>query len=70
MDTFREFDKIFALTAGGPGTATEVLSLYIYRTGFQYFKMGQAAAMSIVMLFIIIFASNAFVQRTGVIKLD
>lgn len=70
MDTFREFDKIFALTAGGPGTATEVLSLYIYRTGFQYFKMGQAAAMALVMLFIIIFVSNAFVQRTGVIKLD
>jgi multiple sugar transport system permease protein len=70
MDSFREFDKVFALTAGGPGTSTEVLSLYIYRTGFQYFHMGKAAAMSLVMLFFIIFISNYYIKKTGIIKYE
>lgn len=68
MDSFREFDKVFALTAGGPGTSTEVLSLYVYRTGFQYFHMGKAAAMSLVMLFFIVIISNYYIKKTGVIK--
>ena len=68
MDSFREFDKVFALTSGGPGTSTEVLSLYIYRTGFQYFHIGKAAAMSLIMLFSIVFISNYYIKKTGVIK--
>lgn len=68
MDAFREFDKIFALTAGGPGASTEVLSLYVYRTGFQYFYVGRAAAMALFMLFFIIITSNLYIRFTGVIR--
>ena len=37
-------------TEGGPGFATETISLYIYRTAFRFFDFGYAAAMSFVLL--------------------
>jgi multiple sugar transport system permease protein len=46
MDLMRIFDQIFILTQGGPGFATETISLYIYRTAFRFFNFGYAAAMS------------------------
>ena len=46
MDLLRVFDQIFILTEGGPGFATETVSLYIYRTAFRFFDFGYAAAMS------------------------
>jgi multiple sugar transport system permease protein len=46
MDLLRIFDQIFILTQGGPGFATETMSLYIYRTAFRFFNFGYAAAMS------------------------
>lgn len=62
MDILRLFDKIFVLTFGGPGTATEVLSLYTYRIGFVQSHMGKAAAASYILLFIIVGISFIFVK--------
>lgn len=50
IDTFKIFDKVFALTGGGPGISTETLSMYVYRTGFKFFDLGLASAASVVML--------------------
>jgi multiple sugar transport system permease protein len=50
MDLLRVFDQIFILTEGGPGSATETISLYIYRTAFRFGDFGYAAAMSFVSL--------------------
>jgi multiple sugar transport system permease protein len=50
IDLMRVFDQIFILTEGGPGFATETISLYIYRTAFRFFDFGYAAAMSFVLL--------------------
>ena len=50
MDLVRIFDQIFILTQGGPGTATETVSLYIYRNAFRFSNYGYAAAMSFVLL--------------------
>jgi multiple sugar transport system permease protein len=50
MDLLRVFDQIFILTEGGPGFATEMISLYIYRTAFRFSDFGYAAAMSFVLL--------------------
>lgn len=52
MDLLRIFDQIFLLTQGGPGSATETASLYIYRTAFRFSNFGYAAAMSFVGLVI------------------
>jgi multiple sugar transport system permease protein len=46
IDSIRVFDLIFVLTRGGPGTATEVLSVYSYVTGFTEGDMGTAAALA------------------------
>ncbi|HKX18709.1 MAG TPA: sugar ABC transporter permease [bacterium] len=45
------FTNVLIMTGGGPGGATRVLSLFIYQTGFQYFKMGLASAASMFLLF-------------------
>ena len=49
-DVLRAFDAIFVLTGGGPGTATQLLSLYLYRVGFKFFNSGEAAALAIMVL--------------------
>jgi multiple sugar transport system permease protein len=49
-DVLRVFDHIFILTGGGPGTTTQLLSLYMYRVEFKYFDAGQAAALAVVVL--------------------
>jgi multiple sugar transport system permease protein len=46
IDSIRIFDVIFVLTRGGPGTSTEVLSVYSYVTGFTEGDMGSAAALA------------------------
>jgi multiple sugar transport system permease protein len=43
IDAFKEFDKVFILTGGGPGTATELLSIYIHRVAFRDWDLGYAA---------------------------
>ncbi|MFQ5694597.1 MAG: carbohydrate ABC transporter permease [Terriglobia bacterium] len=50
MDLIRIFDQVFILTQGGPGFATETVSLYIYKTAFRFFDFGYAAALSLVLL--------------------
>lgn len=52
MDLLRVFDQIFILTEGGPGFATETVSLYIYRAAFRFGDFGYAAAMSFVLLLV------------------
>lgn len=44
------FDLVFALTRGGPGNATELLGIYIYNQGFQFFELGYGSAAAMVML--------------------
>jgi multiple sugar transport system permease protein len=58
----RIFLMPYLITGGGPGNATRVLSMLIYETGFSYFKMGQAAAISVV-LFAIMMAFTALQIR-------
>ncbi len=43
----RFFDQIFVLTGGGPGKATETLSVIIYRKAFAQFDFGYASALSL-----------------------
>ena len=50
IDAFKLFDKVYALTGGGPGNATETMSMYVYQKGFKFFDVGLAAAASVVMM--------------------
>ena len=46
------FDLIFVLTAGGPGDATRVLALEMYKTGFQANLMGPASAIAVILVLV------------------
>lgn len=63
IDTFKIFDKVYALTGGGPGTATETISFYIYRQGFTYFNMGRASAAAVVMFLAVSAVSLIYIRQ-------
>lgn len=54
IDAIRTFDVIYVLTAGGPGTSTTTLSIFIYKTAFEAGDFGKAAAAALVVLVVLI----------------
>ncbi|WP_299692364.1 sugar ABC transporter permease [uncultured Vibrio sp.] len=52
IDAFKLFDKVYVMTGGGPGNATETLSMFVYKYGFRFFDLGMASAAALVMLLI------------------
>lgn len=56
--SFQAFDFTNIMTQGGPSNATNVLVFYIYQHGFQYFRLGFAAASAVVM-FGLVYALSA-----------
>ena len=52
---FQVFTQVYIMTNGGPGGATTTMQFLIFRNGFEYFRMGYAAAISW-LLFAVIFA--------------
>jgi len=62
IDALRMVDKIFVMTYGGPGSATSVFGFFTYLRGFKFFQMGQTAALSLVLLGIIILLANIFIK--------
>lgn len=48
--SFRVFETVATLTAGGPGYASDVLVYALYREGFEYFRAGYSAALTVVFL--------------------
>ena len=49
IDSFKLFDIIFILTRGGPGTATQTLSMLDYNTAFTFLATSRAAAIGVVL---------------------
>ena len=54
IEASKIMDTVFVLTSGGPGTATETSSFYIYIKGLREFQMGYAATLSFTYLVIMI----------------
>jgi multiple sugar transport system permease protein len=54
LEAMAEFPKTWALFQGGPGTATETLPIYIYLTTWQYFEISKGAAMSYVVMMLMV----------------
>lgn len=50
----KTYDLIYIMTRGGPGVATDFISYFIYRTAFVSLNIGEASAMSIILLGIIL----------------
>ncbi|MDN3495501.1 sugar ABC transporter permease [Planococcus sp. APC 4015] len=52
VHTFKVFDLIYVMTAGGPAGATNVLSIEVYKLSFEYFRFGDGAAAANILLII------------------
>ncbi|MDI3543353.1 MAG: multiple sugar transport system permease protein [Candidatus Atribacteria bacterium] len=63
IESFKIFDVVYSLTGGGPGTATEVYSLYTYRTGMKFFDLGYASALGYLLLAIVIVIINLLFRQ-------
>lgn len=62
MDAFRFFDSIYVLTGGGPGTATETLTIYTYALAFRLLEVGKASALGVLTLLISAIAIGALIR--------
>ena len=62
MDAFKLFDLVYITTSGGPGSATETVSMNLYRLAFQEYKTGSSCALAYILLIIIIALSNIYIK--------
>jgi multiple sugar transport system permease protein len=65
MRSFRTFDYIWLVTQGGPGTATEILNIYLYRVAFVFLEGGKAAATGILLLIATIAITMGILKSIG-----
>ena len=52
LSTLGVFGLIWALTGGGPGSATTTLSIYMYNAGMKNFQLGQGTAIGMLLLMV------------------
>mgnify|MGYP000138429000 CR=1 FL=1 len=69
IEAFKAFDLVMGLTGGGPGDATEVVAVNLYRLAFLgQFRTGRASALAYVVLVIIIAVSNLYIRYLNKIR--
>jgi multiple sugar transport system permease protein len=61
-DVLKLFDSVFTMTRGGPGAATELISIYIQRVGFRVFDMGVASAQALLLLVLTIALARLYIR--------
>jgi multiple sugar transport system permease protein len=54
IDAVKSFDIIFAITQGGPGTASETINLYLYSVAFTYYDLGYGSAIAVILFLLIV----------------
>ena len=60
IDAFKEFDKVFILTGGGPGTVSELLSIYAYRVNFKNWNLGYGATVAFMVYLVVLILCSIF----------
>ncbi len=60
IDAFKEFDKVFIMTGGGPGTVSELLSIYAYRINFKNWNLGYGATVSFMVYLVVLILCSVF----------
>jgi multiple sugar transport system permease protein len=63
VESFKMLDIPFGMTSGGPGSATQTLSYYIYMTGLRSSNYGYASAIAYILLIILFMISLSFFSR-------
>jgi multiple sugar transport system permease protein len=54
IDAVKSFDIIFAITQGGPGSASETINVYLYSVAFVYYDLGYGSAIAVVFFALIV----------------
>jgi multiple sugar transport system permease protein len=54
IDAVKSFDIIFAITQGGPGSASETINLYLYSVAFIYYDLGYGSAIAVIFFVLIV----------------
>ena len=54
IDAVKSFDIIFAITQGGPGSASETINIYLYSVAFTYYDLGYGSAIAVVFFLLIV----------------
>ena len=54
IDAFTTFDQVFVLTKGGPGTSTQLISIYGYNTSFKFDDFGYGTAMLLTVALVVL----------------
>jgi multiple sugar transport system permease protein len=54
IDAFTTFDQVFVLTKGGPGTSTQLISIYGYNTAFKFDEFGYGTAMLLTVALVVL----------------
>jgi len=62
IDALKTFDIIYAMTGGGPGYASETLNIMAFKYSFEYFRMGQASVVLII-LFLLVLDMSVLIVR-------
>jgi multiple sugar transport system permease protein len=70
MDAYKLFDTVYVLTGGGPGHATQVLSVYLYQLAFREFNTGKGSALGYIMLIVIIALANLLVRMLNRLRAE
>jgi multiple sugar transport system permease protein len=68
IDAVKSFDIIFAITQGGPGSASETINLYLYSVAFIYYDLGYGSAIAVVFFILIVLLAAVLLylrQRTA-----
>ncbi len=60
IDAFKTMDLIFDMTYGGPGTATQLIAMTLFRRAFEAFNMGSSSALAVILLLISIAFTATF----------
>jgi multiple sugar transport system permease protein len=68
LDLIRLFDIVWQLTRGGPGSATETISIYMFVRGFQEFETSYTGAMVVVLLLLFTAALVAALRRMEIAR--
>jgi multiple sugar transport system permease protein len=63
VETFKILDIPLSMTGGGPGSATQTYSYYIYLTGLRSFDLGYASALAYILVIIAIVISTIYFWR-------
>jgi multiple sugar transport system permease protein len=66
VSTIAVFGMVYALTRGGPGGATELVSIYIYNQSFTAYQLGYGAAVAVVVLLISVLIGIGYVKAMKV----